>query len=273
MVIATFRLCLASLILLPFVWRRVWPEIRKLSTAKLLLCLLAGVFLALHFGLWVSSLSYTSVVTSVVLVTADPIFVAIASFLLLHESVKRNTVLGTAICFIGVGLIAYSNLEVGGNSLLGAILALLASMAVAGYLIIGRKMRSGISLLPYITLVYSTAAVLTLVLTMSLGYGLTGYSGNTYLMMLLLAVVPQLIGHSSVNWVLRHVSATLVTIAFLGEPIAATLWALLILREAPSAMEIVGGSLVLAGIFLAFYRRSRAIRERSVNLAQKAEQT
>jgi drug/metabolite transporter (DMT)-like permease len=271
LVIATFRLCLASLILLPFVWKRVWPEIRMLSPANLLLCLLSGVFLALHFGLWVSSLSYTSVVTSVVLVTADPVFVAIVSFFLLHESITRKNILGTAVCFIGVGLIAYGNWAAGGNSLLGAVLALLASVAVAGYLIIGRKLRSGISLLPYITLVYSTAALLTLGFTLALGYSLTGYSRNTYFMMLLLAVVPQLIGHSSVNWVLRHVSATLVTIAFLGEPIAATFWAFLIFGESPSMLELLGGFLVLAGIFVAFYRRRTLMRLSGI-LTQKAEQ-
>jgi drug/metabolite transporter (DMT)-like permease len=221
--------------------------------------LLSGAFLALHFALWISSLSYTSVATSVVLVTANPIFVAIASYFLFKESLNRQTILGITISIIGSVFIGYSNWRLGFNPLLGGILAFLGALTVAGNLLIGRRLRRSIGLLSYASLTYSSAAILLLISTFIVGYKLFGYSADTYLMLLLLAVVPQLIGHSSVNWSLRFVPATLVTLAILGEPVGSTALALLILNETPSLSEICGGILVLSGIFIAF-RRSEMLR-------------
>ncbi|HEY96484.1 MAG TPA: DMT family transporter [Dehalococcoidia bacterium] len=252
LVIAAWRMCLAALILAPFAVKLAGKELRQISGRDLAMMLLAGGFLALHFGLWITSLSYTSVATSVVLVTATPIFVAVTSYLLFKEKLTIKIVLGIIISIGGSILIGYGNWSIGTNQLLGAGLALAGALAVAGYLLIGRRIRRTIGLLSYAFITYSSAAVLLLITTMASGYSLSGYSGNTYLMFVLLALIPQILGHSSLNWSLKFMPATMVTIAVLGEPIIATILAFLILNEAPTLTEIIGGILILGGIFIAF---------------------
>jgi len=259
LVIAAYRMCLASLIIVPLALVRSGDELSRLSRQNIIMTLLSGAFLALHFGLWITSFSFTSVATSVILVTANPIFVAIASYFLFQEKLSRQTVLGIVISIIGSILIGFSNWSLGSSSLFGGILALLGALAAAGYLLIGRRLRRSIGLLSYASLVYSSAAVILLLSMLAFGYSLVGYSTTTYIMFVLLAAVPQLIGHSSLNWSLRFVPATLVTIAILGEPIAATALAFLILNEAPTLGEIGGGILILVGIFVAF-KESKILR-------------
>jgi drug/metabolite transporter (DMT)-like permease len=252
LVIATYRMCLAALILAPFTIKLAGSELRQISGKNLAMMLLAGGFLALHFGLWITSLSYTSVATSVVLVTATPIFTAIASYLLFKEKLTVKIVLGITISIGGSVLIGYGNWSIGTSELLGAGLALAGALAVAGYLLIGRKIRRTTGLLSYTFVTYSSAAVLLLITTIASGHSLSGYSGNTYLMFILLALIPQILGHSSLNWSLKFMPATMVTIAVLGEPIIATILAFLILNESPTLNEIIGGLLILGGIYIAF---------------------
>jgi len=261
LVIAAYRLCLASVVVAPVAGVRSRQELRCLVRRDIIMALLSGAFLALHFALWIASLSYTTVATSVVLVTANPIFVAIASYFLFRERLSKQTILGIAVCLVGAVLIGYGNWRLGPDPLLGGVLALLGALAVAGYLLIGRRLRQSIGLLTYASLTYSSAAVLLLLSALAFGHSLVGYSGTTYVMLVLLALVPQLLGHSSLNWSLRFVSATLVTIAVLGEPVGATALAYLILDEVPTWTEIGGGILILAGIFVAF-RTSRVPLER-----------
>ncbi|HEY90360.1 MAG TPA: DMT family transporter [Dehalococcoidia bacterium] len=252
LVIAAYRLCLASLVVVPAAWIRSRKELQNLTRREVILALLSGAFLALHFGLWIASLSYTSVASSVVLVTANPVFVSIASYLLFRERLGKQVIAGIVVCLAGAVLIGYGNWQLGPQQLLGGVLALLGALAVAGYLLIGRRLRQNISILSYAALTYSSAALLLLAAALVAGYSLFGYSPTTYGMMVLLAVVPQLLGHTSLNWSLRFVSATLVTIAVLGEPVLATAFAFAILDEAPTITEIIGGTLILAGIFVAF---------------------
>ncbi|OGO23682.1 MAG: hypothetical protein A2Z28_05930 [Chloroflexi bacterium RBG_16_51_9] len=258
LVIAAYRMGLASLVVIPLAWVRSSSELRRLSRREMLLSLASGAFLALHFGLWIASLSYTSVATSVIMVTTTPIFVAIVSYFLFHENLSRQAGEGIAISLVGSVIIGYGNWKLGTGFLFGGVLALLGALAVVGYLIIGRRLMRSISLLSYISLAYGSAAALLLLATLVSGSHLIGYSTNTYVMLILLAVVPQLIGHSSVNWSLRFISATLVTIAVLGEPVGATTLAFLILKEPPTISEIGGGILILTGIFIAFRKNETA---------------
>jgi len=252
LVIATYRLCLASLVVVPVAGARSRRELSGLLKRSILMSVLSGVFLAAHFGLWITSLDYTSVATSVILVTANPLFVAIASYFFFNERFERQTFLGIAVCIIGGVLIGYGNWRIGIDSIIGGLLALSGALAMAGYLLIGRSVRKSMGLLNYAAISYSSAGLLLLLITVAYGYPLFDYTGNTYAMMVLLAVIPQLLGHLSLNWSLRYVSATLVTIAILGEPVGATILAFIILNEAPTVLEIGGGFLILLGIFIAF---------------------
>jgi drug/metabolite transporter (DMT)-like permease len=252
LVIAAYRMCLAALILAPFAITLSGKELRQVSGKNLAMMLLAGAFLALHFGLWIASLSYTSVATSVVLVTATPIFVAITSYLLFKEKLTIKIILGIVISIGGSVLIGYGNWNIGTSQLLGAGLALAGALAVAGYLLIGRRLRRTTGLLSYTFVTYSSAAILLMITALTSRYSLSGYSGTTYLMFVLLALIPQILGHSSLNWSLKFIPATMITIAVLGEPIIATILAIFVLNESPTLTEIIGGTLILGGIFIAF---------------------
>jgi len=252
LVIAAWRMCLAALILAPFAVTLSGKELRSISGKNLAMMLLAGGFLALHFGLWITSLSFTSVATSVVLVTATPIFVAVASYLLFKERLTIKIILGITISIGGSVVIGYGNWSIGTSPLLGAGLALAGALAMAGYLLTGRRLRRTTGLLSYAFVTYSTAAVLLLITTLVSGYSLSGYSGNTYRMFILLALIPQLLGHSSLNWSLKFMPATMITIAVLGEPVLATILGRFILNESPTLTEIIGGILILGGIFISF---------------------
>ena len=265
--IAALRLTLASLALAPFVWTRARGEYVKLSRRDLALGILSGIFLALHFASWISSLDYTSVMSSVVFVSTNPLFVGIASVLLLRESIKRGTVIGILIAGIGGALIGLSDLgSAGADSLLGDGLALFGAVTVSGYLIIGRRLRKRLSLLAYIGLVYSTAAIVLLAMALAMGANLFGFTPMGYLLIVLLAVGPQLIGHTSYNWALKYVSATFVTVTLLAEPIGATVLAIPILSQVPSPIKLIGGALILAGIF--FAARAEASEQSTVNSEQ-----
>jgi drug/metabolite transporter (DMT)-like permease len=255
LVIAAFRLCLASLALVPLSWRHLRTEMPRLDRRDVRFMLLAGLALAVHFGLWITSLRYTSVVTSVVLVTASPIILAIASRFLFAQRLSRLSVIGIIISLGGVFLIGFGNWRLGAQSFQGAVLALGGALAISVYLLIGQHTRRKIGTLSYISVVYGTAAVFLLAAVFVAGYSFVGYSGRTYIMMVLLAVVPQLIGHSSINWALRFIPATLVAVAVLGEPVGASLWAVVFLHESLTVLEIIGSILILSGIYLTMRRR------------------
>ena len=259
LVIAFYRLALASVVIGPVACIHSGKELRSLSNKSRILSLIAGLFLALHFVFWIASLSYTTVASSVVLVTTNPIFVVIASYFLFHEKLKKNTLIGIGLCLIGAALIGYSDWHIGSEAFSGDLLAILGALAVACYFIIGRILRPNTGLLSYTFLVYGSAAILLLLAVLIFNMSLLGYSQNTYIMLILLALVPQLLGHSSLNWALRFMPATLVTIAILGEPVGATILAFILLDETPTLMQIAGGILILGGIFIALGRNTPGI--------------
>lgn len=263
LVIAAYRLIVASIILWPITIAYSHIELSKLTRKDVILSLISGIFLALHFGLWISSLNYTSVATSVILVTSSPVFVAIASFLLFKEKIFPKVIIGIIICFIGTAFIGFGNWNVNTTSFIGGILAFSGAIAVSVYVIIGRRLRRTMGILVYGSLTFSSAAILLLVACVIWNYQLWGYSGHTILMMVLLALVPQMLGHLSLNWSLRFVSATLITIAVLGEPIGANILAYFFLDETPKLFEIIGSILILTGIFVAFRKNSGVAFDRN----------
>jgi len=249
LVIAAYRLGIASLILIPIASKKSMDSLKKLSKRDILLILLCSVFIALHFGLWITSLSYTSIASSVILVTSHPAFVAVISYFLWSERLNKLTIGGIVVALIGIILINYGGFTFGARAISGDLLALVAGFAMGAYLLIGGQLRARIDILPYLTLIYTGSAIILLIATVSFGYSFTGYSPTTYIMMVLLAIVPQLIGHSCFNLAVRLIPVTFVSVAILGEPVGATLLGYFMLREVPTTNEIVGGLLILVGIF------------------------
>jgi len=254
LVIAAYRLAIAALVLLPLAPAK-WSQTRKqISGRDLILLLVASLFLALHFALWISSLKYTSIASSVILVTSNPIFVAILSYFIWQERLTKLMIGGMALALGGAALINYGDFTLSGMGLLGDGLAMLAAVMMGIYLVTARHLRSKVDFLSFVTFVYTGAAVFLAAAVVVTGQSLVGYSAQTYVMMALLALVPQLIGHSAANFTLRFVPATLVSVAILGEPVGATLLGYFILREVPTVNETAGGILMLAGIFAVLRR-------------------
>ena len=258
LVIAASRLTIASLILAPAAFIKSREELRALTKVDLRLAIFSGLFLGLHFATWISSLEYTSVASSVVFVSTSPLFVGLASHFLLKERVSRQMFVGIAVSVLGGMIIGYGDFSLGPRELLGDFLALAGAVTVSGYLLIGRRLRPKLSLLSYIFLVYSTAAVFLIALCLAVQYPFSGYPAQTYLMFFLLAVVPQIIGHSSYNWALKYLPATFVGVGTLGEPVGSTILAYFILNEVPTLAKLGGGVLILAGIYISSRARSVA---------------
>lgn len=250
LVIATYRLVIASFVLVPFTFAREGGLPKRLSKSDILLILLSSIFIALHFALWITSLSYTSIASSVVIVTSHPLFVAIISYFLWRERLNKKAILGIIIALGGVVLINYGGFVVSSRAIFGDLLALLAAISMGVYLIIGRQLKNRIDILPYLATIYTSAAAILLLVTVFSGYSLFGYSGTTYAMFFLLAIIPQLIGHSSLNLAVRLMPVTLVSVGILGEPIIAIALGYIILGEGITITEILGSLLTLGGIFI-----------------------
>jgi drug/metabolite transporter (DMT)-like permease len=250
LVIACYRMSIASLVVVPFALWRHQNDLRKLQTTEWLLAAASGAFLALHFAAWVTSLEYTSVTSSVVLDATSPLWVAIGSWLLLRERLTRPVVCGLIVAVAGSFVIGLGDMmqAVRSVSLLGNSLALVGALMVTGYWLIGRRVRGSLSLAPYVAIVYSMAAVVLLMMVGVARQPLTGYDTTTYVFLVLLALVPQLVGHSSFNWALARLPAVFVAVATLGEPIGATVLAYFFLGETPTTIRMLGAAMVLAGI-------------------------
>lgn len=266
LVIAAWRLTIASLILVPVAASTHRHELVSLKRKELLLALLSGFFLALHFATWITSLQYTTVASSVVLVSTIPLWVALLSPFTIKEPIKQAVIIGLVLallggivvgfsdsCSISSGRLACPSLSsfLHGRAFLGDFLAVCGAIAGAAYLLIGRKLRAKMSLVSYISLVYGMAAIVLVIIMLSARENPFGYSPPIYLWLILLAVIPQLIGHSTFNWALGYLSAAYVSITLLGEPIGSTILAYFILHEKPSLIKLFGGGLILLGIYIA----------------------
>lgn len=262
--IATLRVSFATLMLAPIALTKYTEQIKRLTRTEILLGALSGIFLAIHFATWITSLEYTSVASSAVFVTTGPLWVALLSPLLLNEKLSRWAIFGLLLSLVGGAIVGLADACVWdrgfscsaaesifkGKVMWGNFLALCGAWAVTGYLIIGRKIRAGMSLIPYVFLVYGMASVTLIIFTLISGSTLFGYEPKAYFWIFLLAAIPQLIGHSTYNWSLKYLPASLVSITTLGEPIGSAILAFFILSEAPPALTYCGGALILIGIYL-----------------------
>ena len=261
-VIAAGRLTIAALLITPVALRSHRDALRTLDKRDLLLAAASGLILAVHFATWIASLEYTSVLISVVFVTTSPLWVALLEVTFLRARLGRLVVGGLLIALAGGILIGLSGgtesasaLDEG--SLFGGLLALAGAVAIAIYLVIGRKLRGKLPLTPYIWLVYSFAALFLLALVILSGTPLTGYGAGGYLWIVLLALIPQLIGHTTFNYALRFVPATFVGIMTQMEPIGSAIAAFILFRETPLPLQIVGSAAILVGVALATLGQSQ----------------
>lgn len=252
--IAAMRLGFATLLITPVAVWRSRRVLLAMTRRQGLLALGAGFFLALHFATWISSLEYTSVASSTALVTTNPLWIGLASFLIFRETPTRMMMGGIALSFAGSLFIFWSDSQTasaGSNPMFGNLLALIGSWCFSAYLLIGRRLRAGLGLPAYIWLAYGAAALFLFAASGIGGVELVALSGSAWLVLLAMALGPQLLGHTAYNWSLRYVSATFVAVVTLGEPVGSALMAFIIFGEGFAPLQFVGFSLLLMGIYLA----------------------
>ena len=251
-IIAAYRLSLTCLVLLPvLVWTGGLKEMRSFTRKELLLVGLSGIVLAFHFGLWIVSLTLTLVSTSVILVTSHPIFVAAVSHFILREEVKRVAAVGIVIAFSGVAIIAISDYGVGEDTLIGDAFAFLGGICAGIYFLSGRVARRTVGVLPYSFSVYGISAFILFLSAAVAGDVLVVGDGRELTLFLLMALIPTVLGHTMFNYALRKVPAYIVSTSVLGEPVGASLLAyLLIPGEVPGVWIILGGALVVGGLYV-----------------------
>jgi drug/metabolite transporter (DMT)-like permease len=248
LVLAASRLSIAALILVP-----TWQTFRQPQASALRFAIGAGLALAIHFATWISSLSYTSIAASTTLVTTNPIWVALLSWKWFGEKPTRTTFLGICITVMGGIVIGLDNASAtGSNPMLGNGLAIVGAWAASLYILLGREaQRAGLSVGHYVLVAYSVAAIALLPLPFLAGASYVGYPLITYGYIALMALLPQLIGHTSFNWAIRHMPPTLVTLVILLEPIGSTVLASLLFREIPGIQVLFGAIVLLVGVAVA----------------------
>jgi drug/metabolite transporter (DMT)-like permease len=246
--IAFYRMLFAAVMLLPLALHDLthtkvtWQAVGALA--------LAGFFLALHFALWNTSLDYTSVTSSVVLVTTQPVFVTILGALLLKEIPTRRAWYGLALALAGSTLIALVGSTGDASRLAGNAMALAGAVMAAGYFLVGRVARRTLPIGLYAASAYAFSALFLLLFALILKQPLAGYTKETWWSLVLLALVPTVFGHTSLSWALKYLPTAMVSVSILGEPLGATILAMIVLKEMPVLGEILGSCLILAGIFL-----------------------
>lgn len=236
--------------MLPVIIIKYRDEIKRVSKKNWILAAFSGLFLALHFILWFESLNMTSVASSVVLVTLQPIFAFIGTYFFFGERFSVAATISLFITIFGSVIISWGDFQVSGMALIGDILALLGAVAVTGYFLIGQQLRRTESLMVYTFIVYSISSIVLFVYNLILQNDFFSYTPTIWLWFLALAVIPTFLGHTLFNWALKWVSTSRISMAMVFEPIGASVLAYFILGEVVTASQWLGGTIVIFGLFL-----------------------
>ena len=251
LVIAAYRVGIASVILIPIAVLKARHELQDMSASDWKTALLAGFFLSLHFAAWVASLKFTSVANSVVLVNMSPIWVGIFAPFITNEKMKPMVLVSILLSVSGALVIGLGDYALAENVLWGDCLALAGGFCTAGYLLMGRRLRQKLSLIAYVSVCYGSAAFILWSLVLLFDMQIWGFSNQTIAAFFSMALLPQLIGHSSYNWALRYFSTGFVAVSLLGEPIGSTFLAYIIFHEGLTVMKVIGGIIIMVAIYMA----------------------
>ncbi len=252
--ISFWRCAAGAALLAPF----ATGGLKRMSTRDVVVPAVAGVCLAAHFATWITSVNMTSIASSVLLVSTTPIFVAITARWIFGERLGSLGWFGIALAMGGAVLIV--GLNFAGSTLDGNILALLGGITVTGYVIGGREARQTLGILEYAVVTYFVAGLALLPVCLIAGSDLSGYSDKTWLALAGMIVGPQLLGHTLINFSLKEIDATMVSVTVMAEPVIAIALAFVLFEETPSALAYPGGLAILAGIYLvSVVRRAPAV--------------
>jgi drug/metabolite transporter (DMT)-like permease len=246
-VIAFYRLFFAVLFMTPFFMKYV-SELKMISKRDWIFSIISGVLLAFHFILWFESLNYTSVTSSVVLVTLQPLFAFIGGYVFFKERLTAGAFLSALLAIVGSIIISWGDFRISGKALFGDILALLACAMVTGYWLFGQELRKRLSLMTYTYIVYGISSITLFLYVLAFQFPLFSYRKIDWICFILLAIVPTLLGHSLMNWSVKWVSAATISMSILFEPVGATILAYFLLGEIIQPSQLMGGIFILTGI-------------------------
>lgn len=259
-VIAFYRLFFSVLFMLPVFLTKYAPEIKLITKRDWMFSLVAGILLAFHFILWFESLNYTSVASSTVLVTLQPLFAFVGTYFFFKEKLSAKAILSGLIAVAGSVIISWGDFKISGSALFGDALAIAACAFVTGYLLFGQTVRKRLSLVTYTFVVYFISSVTLFIYILAAQEPLFPYKTNEWVYFVLLALIPTLLGHTLFNWSLKWISASTISMAILFEPVGATILAYYLLNENILWSQIIGGAIVISGISL--FIIDERIRER-----------
>ena len=255
--IAFYRLLFTALIVLPFVLlqSKTRQEIINIPRPTFFIMVIIGIILSVHFAFWITSLKYTSVGSSVILVTAHPILVGPISHYFFKERLSIVNTIGIIVSVVGVIILVYGNYGLGSftvDSLEGNILAILGGVAAGLYILGGRKIRKTVSVWSYAFIVYSIGTIGLLFICLFYSVPLNNLSFEALIIIILMAIVAGIFGHTLYNWSLKHIRASVASVVLLGEPLGSTLFAFALpwIQQTPSYYTILGGAIILSGIYL-----------------------
>lgn len=254
-IVAFYRLLFTVILLFPFFLKGSTKELKFVTKRLFILSILSGIFLALHFYAFMASLNYTSVTSSTILVTIHPIFVGLGSFYFLKEKLSFGFVKAVLITLLGGIVISISDASQGSSALLGDILAFLGALLMTLYMLIGRVVRQEVAVTTYAFLVYSSSTVTLLLINLGINKPFYPYTVKDWILFLAMALICTILGHNTLNWALKYLNPTYISTAILGEPVLATLWALLFLREYPGSFQLIGSAIVIIGLFILIKER------------------
>lgn len=247
-VIAFYRLLFSVLIMLPVFLIKYIPELKHITKRDWTFSIIAGVFLAFHFILWFESLNYTSVASSTVLVTLQPMFAFIGTYFFFKERFTIRAILCGLMAILGSVIISWGDFKISGSALFGDILALIACALITAYLMFGESVRKRVSLITYTFVVYSISTVTLFIYVLFLKQPLVGYPSSDWIYFILLAIVPTLLGHTLFNWSIKWLSTSTISMAILLEPVGATVLAFFLLGEKIVITQIAGGLIVISAL-------------------------
>ncbi|PFA70488.1 EamA family transporter [Bacillus sp. AFS015802] len=249
-ILAFYRLFFTVLLMSPVFFLKYVKELKLITPRDWLFSILAGVFLAFHFILWFESLHYTSVASSTVLVTLQPLFAFIGAYLFFQEKLTAKALLSGVLAVAGSFIISWGDFRISGSALWGDILALSACALVTGYLLFGQTIRKRLSLVTYTYLVYAISCVVLLVYALVRSESLGPYPTEDWIYFVLLAIIPTLLGHTLFNWSLKWLSTSTISMAILFEPIGASILAYWLLAEKVLLTQVIGGIVIMIGVTL-----------------------
>lgn len=259
-VIAFYRLLFSVIFMLPiFLSKKYISELRLITKKDWLFSMVAGVLLAFHFILWFESLNYTSVASSTVLVTLQPIFAFIGTYFFFKERLSFKAIISGIIAVGGSTIISWGDFHISGSALFGDFLALIACAFVTGYLLFGQTVRKRLSLITYTFVVYFMSSFTLLIYVLICNQKMLPDKKSDWIYFILLALIPNLLGHTIFNWTIKWLSASTISMAILFEPVGATILAYFLLNEQTAWFQIIGGLIVISGISL-FILDERKIR-------------